>query len=259
MGHGQISQQVQIQMLSGLERSIVIDRGKMQGIEVADVATFIHTIEQTTNGQTTQRKELLGQARAILVLPRQSAWYFIREPGNNRIEVGTWVEMIALKDALQGRARPSLLYDKRTILPQDQAKYMTEKIEIHSSTKGHDIAKKERKYREVAIPLWEGDEGRQKYDKLLFGLAEWREDEEDPGVFLARPLVTAPPQEEERQSIDKKRHSEVVKNFVDHNNGNTGPSEGPRVEEVPPKRGCGLYRTGRSKIGQSPRIIWVLM
>ena len=226
---GPIFQQVQIQMLSGLERSIVIDRGREQGIREGDVAAFIVTAEESLG----QRKELLGQARAMRVLPGKSAWYFLREPGSNRVEVGAWVEMIALGDALRGRTSPTLREQRRTILPREQEKYLTEKIEFQAGSRerASGIARRGRKYREVAIPLWTGDAGDPPYDGRIYSVAEWHEDREDPGVFMARPLVEAPSKEEERQFIERKKHGQVVESFVAQNNGDARDSGGPAPRE----------------------------
>lgn len=200
-------QQVQIQEVSDSKKSIIINRGQLEDIQLGMRAFFLKAVSPTTF-------QMVGQARVAKVFERRSMWYFIQTVNPEYLLAKGLLNILTQQDALKGRASFKIIRHQKVRLRRDR----TQNPQLHRSGRDQKIVKRSSEYYEVNLPLAEAEEADGRYD--IFDLAEWTERQatmENGEAVLevhAQPLEQGPLSGDRRQALQAKQHLELAQHLV---------------------------------------------
>ena len=213
---GLVPQTVQIQQVSSSKKSMMIDQGQLQGVELGMRAVFIKAASPSTF-----HKEVIGLAQAVKVTESQSIWYFTKTVSFDYLVTGEFIEILTERDHLRGRVAPQVTRYQRVLLPQSKnlepIEATKENTAVHLSGRDRRIIKQDGEYSEMKILLDPNNAIEQGHHRSIVEWAEWAyQDGAETEVLMARPLPVKPAKETEqiRQSIQDQRQFEIMWHLV---------------------------------------------
>ena len=205
-------EKVQIQDVSGSRKTMVVNRGRLDGINSGMEAFFLKSINEED-----LKKSLVGVAEVVKVFDRYSVWYFKKSLNPSYLAPKNFIDMITYKD-LNRKKAPFKLRTRKVIsgsVSQD------EKILLHDSGSDISTVKRNKNYR-LGQVLKDLDDPKDFKDLNILELSKWVErkkkvvgerDLSETEAFAVK-YSTAPDLEDTVKKLQKKEATEAALAFL---------------------------------------------
>ena len=214
--------EVQIQAISDSKKSIIINRGTLEGIQVGMQAFFLKSLGPTTF-------QTVGNARVVKVSEHRSVWYFVQTVNPAHLRKEGFMNMLTQRESLSGRAPFKIVRHQRVRLPSQSSQGLLS----HSPKKGQEMMRKGEKYEEVSLDLGGIKEDVRDDRHSIFDLGEWTErtGKMESGVegqkVYVKLLKEGPKTEERRRSLKDRKHFGLIQHL--ENKDQRSLEKGPKV------------------------------